>query len=77
MAEQKCSSDMGCCQTLEQTGAGKLKAMNPNDKSEEEVRTPIELLDFIDEKGREVAKALAVLRSLSAPTHLDSKERID
>jgi type I restriction enzyme M protein len=41
-----------------------LKAVNPNAKSEEDTRTPAELLDFIELKGREVAEAIAVLRSL-------------
>jgi type I restriction enzyme M protein len=39
-----------------------LKAVNPNAKSDEDTRTPEELLDFIEEKGLEVAEALAVLR---------------
>src|ERR1051325_9246004 len=41
-----------------------LKAVNPNAKSVEDTRTPDELLDFIEAKGREVAEALAVLRSV-------------
>jgi type I restriction enzyme M protein len=39
-----------------------LKAVNPNAKSEEDTRTPEELLDLIDAKGREVSEALAALR---------------
>ena len=39
-----------------------LKAVNPNAMSTEDTRTPEELLDLIEEKGREVAEALAVLR---------------
>jgi len=39
-----------------------LKAVNPNAKSNEDTRTPAELLDFIEAKGREVAEALARLR---------------
>lgn len=39
-----------------------LKAVNPNAKSEEDARTPEELLDLIEAKGREIAAALAVLR---------------
>lgn len=39
-----------------------LKAVNPNAKSNEDTRTPEELLDIIEAKGREVAEALAVLR---------------
>lgn len=41
-----------------------LKAVNPNKQTEEDQRTPGELLDIIEQKGREVAEALAVLRSL-------------
>ena len=43
-------------------GAFDLKAVNPNAKNEEDQRTPQELLDFIEAKGREVAEALAGLR---------------
>lgn len=39
-----------------------LKAVNPNAKNEEDNRTPEQLLDLIEAKGREVAEALAVLR---------------
>jgi type I restriction enzyme M protein len=39
-----------------------LKAVNPNAVVEEDTRTPEELLDIIEEKGREVMKALALLR---------------
>jgi type I restriction enzyme M protein len=42
-----------------------LKAVNPNVKSIEDTRTPDELLDFIELKGKEVSKALAQLRSVS------------
>ncbi|MGA3211784.1 MAG: N-6 DNA methylase, partial [Terriglobales bacterium] len=41
-----------------------LKAVHPNAKSNEDMRTPEELLDFIEAKGREVAAALAELRAL-------------
>jgi type I restriction enzyme M protein len=41
-----------------------LKAVNPNRKSDVDTRTPAELLDLIEAKGREVADALALLRSL-------------
>lgn len=41
-----------------------LKAVNPNAKTEEDTRTPKELLDVIEAKGREVAEALATLRTL-------------
>ena len=43
-----------------------LKAVNPNAKSNEDTRTPEQLLDFIEEKGKEVAEAIAALRSMSA-----------
>ncbi len=40
-----------------------LKAVNPHAKREEDTRTPEELLDLIEAKGREVAEALATLRA--------------
>lgn len=40
-----------------------LKAVNPNTKNEADIRTPEELLDIIEAKGREVAEALAALRN--------------
>ena len=39
-----------------------LKAVNPNAKTNEDTRTPEELVDLIEAKGREVAEALASLR---------------
>ena len=42
-----------------------LKAVNPHAKSEEDTRTPEELLDLIEQKGREVFEALKTLRSVS------------
>jgi type I restriction enzyme M protein len=42
-----------------------LKAVNPNAKNDEDTRTPEELLDLIESKGREVAEALASLRKFS------------
>jgi type I restriction enzyme M protein len=39
-----------------------LKAVNPNKKSEEDTRTPQELLDIIELKSKEVHAALAILR---------------
>jgi len=39
-----------------------LKAINPNSKVEEDLRTPEELLDLIEAKGKEVQIALASLR---------------
>ena len=43
-----------------------LKAVNPNAKRDEDTRTPIELMDIIEAKGREIADTLAELRRLSA-----------
>jgi type I restriction enzyme M protein len=43
-----------------------LKAVNPNRVVEVDERTPEEIIDFIEEKGREVAAALARLRELTA-----------
>ena len=40
-----------------------LKAVNPNAKNNEDTRTPEELLDLIEAKGREVAEAVARLRT--------------
>ena len=42
-----------------------LKAVNPNRKADVDRRTPAELLDLIEVKGREVAEALATLRALT------------
>ncbi len=44
-----------------------LKAVNPNARRQEDTRTPQELLDLIEAKGREVAEALAVLRNTTRP----------
>lgn len=52
---------MGKAQAMEDA-AFDLKAVNPNRKADEDKRTPAELLDFIEAKGREVAEALAALR---------------
>ena len=41
-----------------------LKAVNPNRKEEVDSRTPEELLDIIEQKGREIQEALAMLRKL-------------
>lgn len=43
-----------------------LKAVNPNRKTDVDRRTPTELLDLIEAKGREVAEALTALRKLTA-----------
>jgi type I restriction enzyme M protein len=42
-----------------------LKAVNPYAKRDEDTRTPEELLDIIEAKGREVAEALAALRAMT------------
>ena len=44
-----------------------LKAVNPHAKSNEDTRTPEELLDLIEAKAHEVADALATLRASSRP----------
>jgi type I restriction enzyme M protein len=41
-----------------------LKAVNPNAKSTEDTRTPGELLDIIEARGRDVDSAIAQLRLL-------------
>ena len=41
-----------------------LKAVNPNARHDQDTRTPAELLDLIEAKGREVSEALARLRAL-------------
>jgi type I restriction enzyme M protein len=41
-----------------------LKAVNPNGKSNEDTRTPEELLDIIESKGREIDAAIAELRAI-------------
>jgi type I restriction enzyme M protein len=41
-----------------------LKAVNPNRKSNEDTRTPEELLDIIAAKGKEVEQAVAALRAM-------------
>ncbi|MCZ7645978.1 MAG: N-6 DNA methylase [Planctomycetota bacterium] len=43
-----------------------LKAVNPNRKAVVDTRTPAELLDLIDSKGKEVAAAVAVLRGMTS-----------
>jgi type I restriction enzyme M protein len=40
-----------------------LKAVNPNSQIDEDTRTPEELIKIIEEKGKEVAEALALLKS--------------
>ncbi|MGH7309912.1 MAG: HsdM family class I SAM-dependent methyltransferase, partial [Candidatus Rokuibacteriota bacterium] len=46
------------------TRAYDLKAVNPNAKRNEDLRTPEELLDVIEAKGHEVAEAIAALRRM-------------
>jgi type I restriction enzyme M protein len=41
-----------------------LKAVNPNARRDEDLRTPEELLDLIEAKGREVSEAIASLRTM-------------
>jgi len=41
-----------------------LKAVNPNKKAAIDTRTPAELMDLIEVKGKEVAEALAALRAM-------------
>ncbi|MBN2011708.1 N-6 DNA methylase, partial [candidate division KSB1 bacterium] len=43
-----------------------LKAVNPNKKQTIDTRTPNELIDIIEAKGKEIAEALAELRKISA-----------
>ena len=45
-----------------------LKAVNPHAKNNEDTRTPEELLDLIEAKGREVQDALAALRKQTEET---------
>ncbi|MBW4679583.1 MAG: SAM-dependent methyltransferase [Microcoleus vaginatus WJT46-NPBG5] len=61
---QRANSDRSWTVTREEIEAKNydLKAVNPNAKTEEDARTPGELLDFIEMKGHEVASSLAVLR---------------
>jgi type I restriction-modification system DNA methylase subunit len=47
-----------------------LKAVNPNARSQEDRRTPEELLDLIEVKGREVAEAVAALRALRSQAEI-------
>ncbi|MDP1650850.1 MAG: hypothetical protein Q8M01_21995 [Rubrivivax sp.] len=43
-----------------------LKAVNPKERKAGDIRTPLELLDAIEAKGREVDESLARLRALMA-----------
>lgn len=49
-----------------------LKAVNPYAKNDEDTRTPEELLDLIEAKGREVAEALVSLRTPAKEQNLPS-----
>ena len=40
------------------------RPVNPKKQTEGDTRTPAELLDIIEQKGREVTEAVAALRSL-------------
>lgn len=51
-----------------------LKAVNPNAKSTEDTRTPEELLDIIEAKGREVDAAIAHLRALLSRSTSDTPD---
>ncbi|MBA7612213.1 putative type I restriction enzymeP M protein [subsurface metagenome] len=43
-----------------------IKAVNPNRKDTTDTRTPEELLNFIEEKGREISETLAQLRKIKS-----------
>jgi type I restriction enzyme M protein len=62
---ERADSERSWTVTREQIEAGNydLKAVNPNAKWDQDTRTPDELLDLIEVKGREVAEALAMLRA--------------
>jgi len=42
-----------------------LKAVNPNKKADTDDRTPEDLLDIIETKGREIAEALSLQKNVS------------
>jgi type I restriction enzyme M protein len=42
-----------------------LKAVNPHARNNEDLRTPEELMDLIEAKGKEVAEAIVTLRGLT------------
>ena len=44
-----------------------LKAVNPNKKPNVDTRTPEELMNIIEAKGKEVTEALAALRRTTSP----------
>jgi type I restriction enzyme M protein len=47
-----------------------LKAVNPHRKSAQDTRTPEELLDIIEVKGREITEALATMRAAGRPARV-------
>jgi len=51
-----------------------LKAVNPNRKAEVDTRTPAELIQVIEAKGREIDQALQELRKLTGSTTYSIKE---
>ena len=53
-----------------ENGVYDLKAVNPNRKTVEDMRTPSEIITVIDEKGCEVDAALGRLRTLLAANYL-------
>ena len=52
-----------------------LKAVNPRKRPVVDTRTPEELMDIIEAKGREVADALSVLHSRTSPVSTDIVEQ--
>ena len=62
----KADSDRSWTVTRDEIEAKKydLKAVNPNAKSNEDTRTPEELLAVIEDKGKEVNQALIALRRM-------------
>jgi type I restriction enzyme M protein len=48
-----------------------LKAVNPNARTDEDERTPEDLLDLIETKGREVSEAIVSLRAQLAKSRQD------
>lgn len=65
LLQSRADSERSWTVTREQIDARNydLKAVNPNARSTEDIRTPEELLELIEAKGQEVAKALAELRA--------------
>ena len=63
-----CSRQMSQCRSSVATRAQDiedavydLEAVNPNKQAEDDTRTPAELLDIIEQKGREVAAAVVAM----------------